>query len=354
MPKITAHGRLLALSRAAARLCRLSYVWWIQGLDEERGTQEMSAAQGSTDPAVHRRRLRTELRNARETAGMTQRDVAKAMDWSQSKLIRIESGVVNISTNDLRALLSYYDVDSSRTEVLVELARAARETTRWSIYKDVASTEFIAFLGYESSASIVRNFEPFFVPGLLQTEEYARTVISIIEVGNPHKVDPLVDLRMERQELLVRNPPADLHFIMDEAVIRRVTGGRDVMRRQLRHLQKVIDENPNVTVRIIPFRQGNYHRQHVAYWLFEFPDPADEYVLYLENPLGEYITRETSAEEEDKESPASYLETFFELEQVVSREVTLNLLRDAISQLMDELPPATSGSEASGGSSPQT
>jgi len=323
------------------------------GLDEERGTQEMSAALGTTDPAVHRRRLRTELRNAREAAGMTQRDVAKAMDWSQSKLIRIESGVVNISTNDLRALLSYYEVDSSRIEALVEVARAARETTRWSIYRDVASPEFLAFLGYESSASIVRNFEPFFVPGLLQTEEYARTVISII-AADSHKVDPLVDLRMERQELLVRDPPADLHFIMDEAVIRRVTGGRDIMRRQLRHLQKLIDENPNITVRIIPFQQGNYRRQHVSYWLFEFPNPADEYLLYLENPLGDYITRETSAEEEDKESPASYLETFFELEQIVSREVTLNLLRDAISRLMDELPPATSGSEASGGSSPRT
>ena len=207
----------------------------------------------SPDPAIHRRRLRTEVRNARETAGMTQRDVAKAMDWSQSKLIRIESGQVNISTNDLRALLAHYGVDPTRINALVAVARAAREPGRWSIYRDVVTPEFIAFLGCESSASIIRSFEPFLIPGLLQTEEYARTVLSsLVEAENRHKVDSLVDLRIERQELLVRQPAPNLHFIMDEAVIRRVIGGRDVMRRQLRHLQELA-EYPEITIRVIPF-----------------------------------------------------------------------------------------------------
>lgn len=289
----------------------------------------MSGTVGS-DPAIHRRRLRSELRNAREAARMTQRDVAKAMDWSPSKLIRIESGAVNISTNDLRALLNHYDVDSARIESLVDLARAARERTRWSIYNNVATPEFLDFLGYESSASIIRNSEPFFVPGLLQTEEYARTVLSVIEANNPHKIDPLVDLRMERQELLVRQPAVDLHFIMDEAVIRRVTGGHDIMRRQLRHLRKLVEEDPNMTVRIMPFERGLYPRQQISYWLFEFPNPEDEYVLYVENfERGEYITRESSTDEEDRDSPVRYLETFYGLEQIVSREDTLNLLQDA-------------------------
>lgn len=302
-------------------------------LDEERERQ-MPGVVGP-DPAIHRRRLRSELRNARENANMTQRDVAAAMDWSQSKLIRIESGTVSISTNDLRALLRHYDVDSARIEALVDVARAARETTRWSIYRDVAPPEFIAFLGYESSASIVRNFEPSLVPGLLQTEEYARTVISVLESHNPHKIDPLVDLRMERQELLVRQPPADLHFILDEAVIRRVTGGRDVMRRQLHHIQKLIEEDPKVTIRIVPFEQGMYPRQQIAYWLFEFSNPEDEYVLYVENPQqqGEYLARESSPEEEDRNSPVHYLEGFYGLEHIVTREDTLGLLRDAINRV---------------------
>lgn len=294
----------------------------------------MSEALGP-DPAVHRRRLRSELRGAREAAGMTQRDVAIAMDWSQSKLIRIESGAVNISTNDLRALLGHYGVDSTRINALIDVARAAREATRWSIYKDVAAPQFIAFLGYESSASIIRNFEPFFVPGLLQTEEYARTVISVIHANNPHKIDPLVDLRMERQELLVRQPSVDLHFIMDEAVIRRVAGGRDVMRRQLRHLQKHVEDDPNITVRIVPFERGMYPFQRVPYWLFEFANPEDEYVLFTEDPdpNGSGIVRESAAEEAHRDSPVHYLEAFYGLEQIVSREDTLDLLLDAIERL---------------------
>jgi transcriptional regulator with XRE-family HTH domain len=296
----------------------------------------MSGA-AAQDPAIHRRRLRSELRNAREAAGKTQRDVAKAMDWSQSKLIRIESGAVNISTNDLRALLNYYNVDQGRIEDLVNVARTARETTRWSVYTNVARPEYLAFLGYESSASIIRNYEPFLVPSLLQTEEYARTTISMTEADNPTKIDPLVDLRMERQELLVRQPAADLHFIMDESVIRRTTGGRDVLRRQLRHLSKLVEDHPNVTIRIVPFRKGMYTRQQIAYTLFEFSNPEDEYVLYVEDPQqGEYILRESSPEA-GTNSPARYLEVFYELEQIVSRQDTLDLLRDATRACLSDL-----------------
>ncbi len=287
---------------------------------------------GGPDPAIHRRRLRSELRNAREAAGMTQRDVAIVMDWSQSKLIRIESGAVNISTNDLRALLRHYSVDSARIDALVEVARTAREPTPWHIYKNVATPEYLAFLGYESSASIIRNYEPIFVPGLLQTEEYARTVISILEAHNPHKIDSLVDLRMQRQEVLVRQPAPDLHFILDEAVIRRTAGGRDVMRRQLRHLQDLV-ESPNITMRIMPFEKGMYPLQRVAYWLFEFPDPEDAYVLYVENPQGSFIVHESSTEESELESPTRYLGVFWELEQITSHEDSLELLQNAITRL---------------------
>jgi transcriptional regulator with XRE-family HTH domain len=287
---------------------------------------------GRPDPAILRRRLRSELRKARDTAGVTQRDVAVAMDWSQSKLIRIESGAVNISTNDLRALLGHYGVDSDRSNALVDIARAAREPTPWSIYRDVATPEYIAFLGYEASASIIRNFEPLLVPGLLQTEEYARTVISVAVAHNPQKIDPLVDLRIERQELLVREPAPSLYFIMDEAVIRRVAGGRDIMRRQLRHLQKLA-EYPNITMRVVPFEAGILPYQRLPYVLLEFPAVEDGDVLYVENPEGEYLIRETSPEEQDRNSPIPYMEVFFKLEQIARREDTLRLLQDAIKRL---------------------
>ena len=271
------------------------------------------------DPTVHRRRLRNELRKAREAAGMTQREVARAMDWSQSKLIRIETGAVNISTNDLRALLAHYSVTQDRIETLIDVARAAREVPRWNIYKDVASPEFIAFLGYESSASIIRNFEPLLVPGLLQTEEYAREVITVVESRMPQKVDALVDLRAQRQDIFNREPAPELHFILDEAVIHRLVGGPAVARRQLRHLREMADL-PNVNIRIVPFSAGMYPRLRVPYVIFEFADSEEESILHLENPLGDYIIREDSPEDRDRVDPITYLGVFWQLEQLARKE----------------------------------
>lgn len=286
------------------------------------------------DPTVRKRRLRNELRKARERAGKTQRDVAQAMDWSSSKLIRIETGTVNISTNDLRALLNLYEVQADRIGELVELARAARETPRWSIYKDVASTAYIAFLGYESSAGIIRNFEPMLMPGLLQTEEYARAVLEVIERDKPpQRIDALVDLRIQRQEILHRQPSdVQFHFIVDEAVLHRMIGGPDVMRHQLLHLREVAGY-PNVSLRVVPFSTGMYRRLRVPYVLFEFPDDQDEDVLYLENPMGEYIIKEDDPEEQDDVGPAHFLAVFWELEQIAPKSAFIGVVDDALARL---------------------
>jgi transcriptional regulator with XRE-family HTH domain len=288
----------------------------------------MSQAHGP-DPTMSRRRLRSELRKAREAANTSQRDVAAAMDWSASKLIRIESGQVNISTNDLRALLSHYGIESDRIDTLVEVARAAREPTPWSVYKNVASSEYITFLGLESSASVIRHFEPILVPGLLQTEDYARTVITMLEGENPQRVDPLVELRMRRQEILERDNAPNVHFIMDEAVVRRMAGSRDIMRRQLRKIQRLAEEE-SVTVRIVSFERGLYSHQRAPYILLEFPDPDDGDILYVENPQGEYFIREGSAEEESTESLVAYLGSFWELEQIASRDDAMSIIRELL------------------------
>lgn len=278
------------------------------------------------DPTMPRRRLRGELRRAREAANMSQRDVAAAMDWSPSKLIRIESGQVNISTNDLRALLGHYGIDNDRIDALVAVARAAREPTPWSIYRSVASAEYIAFLGLESSASVIRNFEPILVPGLLQTEDYARSVIEMLEGENRHRVDSLVNLRMRRQEILERENAPSMHFIMDEAVVRRVVGSPEIMRRQLQEIHRLAEED-RVTVRIVSFERGLYSHQRAPYILLEFPDSEDVDILYVENPQGEYFIREGSSEEEDAESPVAYLGSFWELEQIASRDDAFGILR---------------------------
>jgi transcriptional regulator with XRE-family HTH domain len=285
----------------------------------------------SPDPIIHRRRLRSELRAVREAAGKTQRDVAAAMDWSASKIIRIETGAVNISTNDLRALLTFYGVDAERITALIEIARASREPHRWRIYRDVASQEYISFLGYESSASIIRNFEPLLVPGLLQTEEYAQEVLS--SAAEPQKVEALIDLRIQRQEIFVRENPPDTHFIVDEAVVRRMVGGSAIMRRQLRHLQALLNDHSSITIRIIPFRHGIYPRLRVPYVIFEFPTPEDGDILYVENPVGEMIIRENSPEEKETRTPVNYLEIFWELEQIAHSEDTLPFLERVISDM---------------------
>jgi transcriptional regulator with XRE-family HTH domain len=279
------------------------------------------------DPTIHRRRLRNELRRAREAAHRTQRDVTLAMDWSVSKLIRIESGTVNISTNDLRALMAFYGVPEETTEALVQLAKAARGPTPWAAWRNDVSPEYLAFLGYESSASIIRNFEPVLVPGLLQTEEYARTVLEAIEPAD--KVDSLVDLRIQRQELLVRPNPPKVNLALDEAVIRRRVGGADVMRRQIRRILDVAQE-PHVTVRVVPFAHGMYPRLRVPYVLFEFKADEDEDVLYVENPLGESIIRESSPEEKGLVTPTNYLTYFWEIEQIAPGNEAADLLEAAL------------------------
>jgi transcriptional regulator with XRE-family HTH domain len=283
------------------------------------------------DPTIHRRRLRSELRRAREASGKTQRETAGAMDWSMSKLIRIESGDVRVSTNDLRALLAYYEVPPERVTQLVEVARAAREPARWSRYRDVASPEFLTFLGYESSAAIIRNFEPTLVPGLLQTEEYAREVISAVEPAQ--KTDALVDLRVERQEILVREAPPSLHFVMDESVIRHLVGGVDVMRRQLVQLREFA-EQAHVHVRIVRFENGMYPRMRTPYVLFEFDAPEDEDVLYVENATGELIIRENLAPGDEKDGPVGFLQSFWQLEQLAPVDETLDILDRALAAVM--------------------
>src|SRR6266700_1341664 len=212
----------------------------------------------SLSPAVQRRRLRAELRRVRLEAGLTQEQVATAMDWSLSKLIRIENGTTaGISTNDLKAILLHYKItDEARTAELIALARASRERSWWSTYREIASPRLIQLIEYEQAAYISRNYQSFVIPGMLQTAEYARASINQLAPDMPaSQVDPRVEIRMKRQELLKRSDPPLMFFIMDEGVVRRLVGGKDVMRQQLRRMIDVTDM-PKVTIEVVPFSAG--------------------------------------------------------------------------------------------------
>jgi len=246
----------------------------------------MTTVQG---PTVGRRRLRTALRRAREAASITQEQVAMSMDWSLSKLIRIESGAVSVSTNDVKALLSLYMVtDQALIDELVGIARVARRRTWWSSIRDAVPSPYASYIGLEAEASELCYFQPINVPGLLQTESYAR---SIMPVDGPDQVEPdqadkRVAIRLTRQrEVLGRERPPEIRTVLDEAVLRRVTGSPEVMHEQLLHLV-ALGNSPNITIQVLPFTAGN-NTVNGPFILLRYSDPADTDIVYVESALFE-------------------------------------------------------------------
>jgi len=258
-------------------------------------------------PLVQRRRLRAELRKARQATDppLTQEQVASEMDWSLSKIIRIESGSSGISANDLKALLRLYGVtDSGQVDSLLALARAARERPWWSAYRDVAPSSLLQLIEYESAAQVVRQFETVFIPGILQTEDYARAVLdNYYEEGlGSDQLRALVDLRIRREDLFDAESGPSFNFLVDEAVVRRLVAGPSVMLPQLRHLIEVA-QKPNITLVIIPFSVGLHPGMKGPFEIIEFADPAVGDIVFLESPRGDIIS-------DDPEEILKYREAF--------------------------------------------
>lgn len=237
------------------------------------------------DPSIQRKRLRTELRKARESAGMRQGDVAKAMDWSPSKLIRIEGGQVSISTNDLRALLDHYKIkDSRRTTSLLELAKTSRGTSFYDQYNSVLKPGFRDYLAYEGAASGIRQYDPVLVPGLLQTEEYARTILDFAFGLDEDDIENAWAVRQHRQEAIhEREDPPEMSFVLDEAALRRRVGrdGRTMV-RQLERLKDYAGQ-PNVTARVLPFAAGAHPGMAGNFILLEFDEADLDDLVHLES-----------------------------------------------------------------------
>ncbi|MFF1682717.1 helix-turn-helix domain-containing protein [Streptomyces sp. NPDC058256] len=292
----------------------------------------MPGREPEVDPVLQRRRLRERLRQLREAKELTQRDVAEALEWSLSKVIRIETGTVRVSITDFRALLQHYKVtDPAVVNELTELARAARIQPWWDKYKKDAPRGFLHSLAYETNALRIHTFEPALIPGLLQTEEYALTVLELL--CPPEKATSLAELRLERQERLFRDNGPDLHFVIDENAITRIVGNPSIMRRQLEHLQEMLD-HPQVTLRFMPFGAGLYRHFRTSYVIFEFENPQAETVLYLEPPEEhDSIVREGQQEWDSEISPQHYLSNFFGLEGIAKKEDAPGIIEAAIARL---------------------
>lgn len=241
------------------------------------------------DPSVQRRRLARSLRKAREAADLTQREAADQLEWSLSKLIRIESGAQGVSVTDLKATLGIYGVtDPDQVAMLAEAARGTRGQPWWAAYRDIVSPQFATYLGYEGQATSFRIFNPLLVPGLLHTEEYAGALPG--DYGEPERDKRIVGLRAERQERVFTRPGADLVFVVGEEALHRWIGGPRVMRRQLEHLLAA-SELPGVSVRVVPFRSGSYPGLRGPMVLITLEE-SDEQVLFLESVSGDQLLRD--------------------------------------------------------------
>jgi transcriptional regulator with XRE-family HTH domain len=248
----------------------------------------------ANSPATTRRRLRAEFRRMREAAGLAQSEVAQKLDWSQSKLIRIENGSVGISVTDARALLSTYGAPDGSGDDLIELARSSRVRTWWSRYREVLSPQHQEFIGFEADAARLRQYHPSIVPGLLQTAAYIRALLPVLVLTPLPQatLDSLLEVRLRRQsEVLGGANPPNFTVVLDEAVLRRPVGGAQAMREQVAHLAKM-QSHETVSIAVLPFSAGPHIGMAGAFQIMEFDDDVDASILYLENVQGDLALRD--------------------------------------------------------------
>ncbi|MFI7596630.1 helix-turn-helix domain-containing protein [Actinoplanes sp. NPDC049681] len=244
------------------------------------GTQEEAPNSG---PTVLRILLGAQLRRLREGRGITREDAGYEIRASGSKISRMELGRVSFKERDVADLLSMYGVeDAAEREALLGLARQANNPGWWHHFGDIMPSWFQSYLGLEAAASLIRTYEIQFVPGLLQTPEYARAVIMLGHAGaTADEIDRRVELRRQRQQLLDRPDAPQLWAVIDEAVLRRPIGGADVMRGQIEALIEA-SKRPNVRLQIIPFHAGGHAAAGGPFAILRFPEPELPDVVYVE------------------------------------------------------------------------
>ncbi|MEV6341858.1 helix-turn-helix transcriptional regulator [Actinoplanes sp. NPDC051851] len=244
------------------------------------GTQEEAPGGG---PTVLRILLGSQLRKLRESRGITREAAGYEIRASGSKISRMELGRVSFKERDVADLLTMYGVvDSEEREQLIALARQANNPGWWQHLSDVLPGWFQSYLGLEAAASLIRTYEIQFVPGLLQTPEYARAVIMLGHAGaSAEEINRRVDLRRQRQQVLTRAGGPQLWAVIDEAVLRRPIGGVDVMRAQIEALIEA-SKQPNVRLQIIPFQAGGHAAAGGPFAILRFPEPELPDVVYVE------------------------------------------------------------------------
>ena len=234
-------------------------------------------------PTIRRRRLGAELRRYREQAGITIDVAADRLGCSKSKVSRIETGHNAATPKDVQDLLHVYGVNGAVSEELVQIAREARLKGWWHPFTTVLTG---AFVGLEAAAKRIRTYEQQVVPGLLQTEHYAKAMLHTARPDiDEDEAERRVRVRMQRQSLLIQDDPIELWVVLDEVVLSRPVGGDAVMRGQLVQLLEAT-EMPNVTLQVLPFAAGAHAGMDGTFAILDFPDPQDPDVVFAENATG--------------------------------------------------------------------
>jgi hypothetical protein len=248
------------------------------------GPAELSAVEAVSGPTVLRMLLGSQLRRLREAAGITPDRAGYEIRASRSKISRVEHGRVGFKERDVADLLTLYGVtDEQEREHMMLLAQHANSRGWWARYDDVLPDWFETYVGLEQATSLIRSYELQFVPGLLQTDGYARALTRLgHRSAPPEEIERRVSLRLRRQEVLLA--PAStprLWAVIDESALRRPLGGREVMRDQLRHLVE-LTELAQVTIQVVPFDRGGHSAVGGSFSILRFADPELPDIVYLE------------------------------------------------------------------------
>ncbi|MFH8593468.1 helix-turn-helix domain-containing protein [Streptomyces rimosus] len=229
-------------------------------------------------PTARRRRLAIELKRLREDNKLTCNDVGKALDWSGSKVNRLETGQGRVQPSDVDALCRFYETSDDLRELLKELAKQSKTRGWWHAYGSAVPSWFSVYVGLEAAASSLRTYECEFIPGLLQTESYARELHLATSQSPPGDVERMIAVRMKRQSLLTGPSAPSLWAIVHESALRHAIGDKEAMCAQYKHLL-CVSQLSNITVQVLPFDAGSYPATG-AYTILGFPEQEDPDIVY--------------------------------------------------------------------------
>ncbi|WP_181412243.1 helix-turn-helix domain-containing protein [Streptomyces griseorubiginosus] len=229
-------------------------------------------------PTARRRRLSIELKKLREKSALTCAQVGEALDWSGSKVNRMETGTGRVQPSDIDALCRFYSTTDEMREFLKSLAREAKTRGWWQVHGSGVPEWFNIYIGLEQEASTFRQYQCELIPGLMQTEAYARELHKTGAHMSAEDIDRAVRVRMERQAMLTRTDAPEAWFIINEGSLRNVIGDRALMREQLERVLESV-ELASVTLQVLPFDAGTYPATG-TFTMLGFPDPEDQDLVY--------------------------------------------------------------------------